>query len=865
MTTLSIGLDSDALRSLGRPKTYTGEYLSQIAFPLGGIGAGCVSLSGRGSLVDWEIFNRPNKGSLLPYTFFTLWAKEQDKTPVTRVLQAPPNPPFTGVGSQDYAGLGFGISRMDGSGFPQMRKAEFMGEFPYAWIRFVDPVLPVQVRLAAHSPFIPLNPDESGMPIAVLRYTITNTQAVPVEVSLAGNLYNAVGYPGTGHFDGKGQGQNVNAYYDQGNVRGLSMTSNKYETFSRYFGSMALSTTWQDVGYQSYWLRGPWYDSMHSFWDHFAASGELPAREYGPSDEGKSDVGSLWLRANIAPGESVTLPIFISWYMPNFCRYWDALPNIENIELPTEPVWKNYYASLWTDAKDVARHYAENDVRLDEETRRFHAALFSSKLPAHVLDAVSSQASTLHTPTVVRLEDGTFYGFEGCCAGGGCCQGSCTHVWNYAQTQAFLFPSLERSMRSADYTYNLRKDGHMSFRLQLPLGSPMHNFHAAADGQMGGLIKLYRDWKLSGDDVWLAEQWPKAQQALEFAWQQWDANKDGVMEGTQHNTYDIEFEGPNTMTGTCYLGALLAGSHIADYLGDQALANEYLRLYENGRKYLDARLFNGEYYEQEVDASEARYQYGKGCLSDQLLGQWMARIAGLGPMLDPAHEQAALASIFRYNWKTDFWEHANPQRIFALNDEQGLTTCSWPHGERPALPFVYSDEVFCGIEYQVASHLIYCGMVDEGLAIAQGVRARHDGKRRNPWNEFECGSHYARSIASWGLLTALSGMSYDATIGYLGFDPVLYADDFKCFWSTGTAWGTYEQSGQPGNALVKLEVLYGEQLLKALGTGFIAAGCTATVDGQSIPCSPNVAESSKLIFSKELNLERGSVLTITLA
>ena len=142
------------------------------------------------------------------------------------------------------------------------------------------------------------------------------------------------------------------------------------------------------------------------------------------------------------------------------------------------------------------------------------------------------------------------------------------------------------------------------------------------------------------------------------------------------------------------------------------------------------------------DIDEYRYQYGAGCLADQVLGQLLAHVAGLGYILPEAHVKSAVKAIFKNNFKTDFSDHAHVQRAYVLNDEKGLLLCSWPNGSRPKLPFIYSDEVWTGIEYQVAAHCIYEGLVDEGLTIVKAVRERHDGFKRNPWNEVECGHHY---------------------------------------------------------------------------------------------------------------------------
>jgi len=169
----------------------------------------------------------------------------------------------------------------------------------------------------------------------------------------------------------------------------------------------------------------------------------------------------------------------------------------------------------------------------------------------------------------------------------------------------------------------------------------------------------------------------------------WDADRDGLMEGGQHNTYDIEFYGPNSMMGSFYLGALLAGSKLADAVGDKAAARTYLALYEKGRLAYDRLLWNGEYYIQKYDqVMEKKYQYGEGCLSDQLLGQWLGMVAGLGRYLPADRLQSALRSIYRHNFLPDFRNFSNPQRTYALGDEKGLLLCSWPNGGRPPLPFV---------------------------------------------------------------------------------------------------------------------------------------------------------------------------------
>jgi len=343
-----------------------------------------------------------------------------------------------------------------------------------------------------------------------------------------------------------------------------------------------------------------------------------------------------------------------------------------------------------------------------------------------------------------------------------------------------------------------------------------------------------------------------------------------VMEGEQHNTYDIEFYGPNSMMGTLYLGALRAGEIMAQAVGDQAAAEQYRKVRESGTKKLDTELFNGNYFIQHYSESEhAKYQFGEGCLSDQLLGEWFAAVVGLGPVLPKEHVRKTLQSIYRNNFCHDFTDFANPQRIYALGDEKGLLLCSWPRGKRPPLPFVYSDEVWTGIEYQVAAHLMHEGMVDEGLAIVKACRDRYDGLRRNPWNEVECGSHYARAMSSWSLLLALSGFHYSAPEKRLTFAPLLNASNFRCLFSTATCWGVFAQKVGEKSHQAILEVKHGSLNLAELrlkpAPGIKPDSVTVSIAGATIGAKVTMAGAlAHVRFDSTPGLKAGQQLDVVL-
>ncbi len=819
---------------------YRGAKTSQISFPLGGIGSGSIGLAGNGRLIDWEIFNRPNKGSVNGFSHFAVRAEDGERVVAARICHGDLQPPYQGEFiPARFGGFGWGPRREYLTGLPHFVSTDFRGEYPLADLTFHDDDFPGQVAMRAFNPLIPTNDKDSSIPAAFFEFSITNTTQQPLTYTLVGVLANPL------------PANNLNTVADHGWGHALHLRSDGVEPDATTYGDLTLATDAgrEDdvtVSWQQYWFRGAWFDNLEVYWHDLTTPGPFKNRVYPENQAGAANEGLLAVHLPIAPGETRRVRFAITWNYPNCENYWKQRP-------PEPNSWLNYYATVWPDSQASAQYALAEWDRLADETQRFHDALFASDLPPAALDAISANISILKSPTVLRLEDGTFYGWEGCHPTAGCCEGSCTHVWNYAQALPFLFPKLERTMRDADYAYNLRPDGGMPFRLQLPLGSSFWEFRPCADGQFGGVIKTYRDWKVCGDTEWLRELWPAVKKSLEFAWSprngdRWDPDKTGVLWGRQHHTLDMELFGPNSWLTSMYLAALKAAAEMAEALGETESAAEYRAIYERGRAWVDEHLFNGEYYFQRIDLNdrsiieafeddlviqggsttqaywteehgEIKYQIADGSSIDQVLGQWHARLYGLGDILDPDQVRQANAAIYKYNYIPIMRQVYNPDRIYCLNDEGGLVICAWPEGSRkPVIPVPYSQETFHGAEYAAASHMIMDGLVDEGIECVEAVRRRYDGERRNPWNEFECGSNYARSMASYALLNAFSGFAYDLVQGRIGFNPVRTQDgNFRCFWSLDPGWGEFVLT--PDAAEVRL--LYGGLELRELALPFL--------------------------------------------
>jgi uncharacterized protein (DUF608 family) len=828
---------------------YEGEYLSQIAFPLGGIGTGMVSLGGRGQLRDWEIMNRPSKGFNPQDTFFAIWVKPEDDLPVTRVLEGVLQPPYEG----DF---GVGVTA---AGLPRFREVRFEAAYPLAQLHLSDPSVPLNIRLKAFNPLIPLDADRSGLPLAVFRFVLSNPTSSPLKVSIAFSIENFIGYDGA---EGKAEG-GVIEYRDEDGIRGLFLRSEKVPTDAPQWGTIAFVALNGEVSHRHWTTNKAWRSDLLEFWDDFSKDGLLNGHE-----ESGATHASLAASCLLPPQGEGEVTFVLAWHFPNRTARGCGWGLSQGEEIGYVG---NYYAQRFKDAWDVLVRTAEELPELERGTVEFVSAFCSSMLPQSVKEAALNNLSTLRTQTCFRTADGRFFGFEGCRPKSGCCFGSCTHVWNYEQATAFLFPELARSMREVEFKFSTAQNGAMAFRTPLPLKRAEGSVRTAADGQMGCIMKLYREWQLSGDEEFLREFWPQAKKALSFAWEpnSWDADGDGVMEGEQHNTYDVEFYGPNPMMQCWYLGALRAAEEMASAVGDAEFAERCRELFERGSRWTDENLFNGEYYEQRIDPEHPDYQFGSGCLVDQLVGQYMAHILGLGHLLKPENVRSALNSIYRYNFKRDLFDHWNVMRTFALNDESALLICTWPKGNRPKRPFPYFSEVMTGFEYQAAVHMIYEGMLAQGLEVIESIRRRYDGRRRNPWNEAECGNHYARAMASWGAILALSGYRYSGVEKEIRFAPKINEDDFNTFWSSANAWGIFKGKITGESLKAELEVISGKIEIRRVKLGWELGG--KTPERAEIRCGRNLISAELCVsegeivlnFDRTIPLESGQKLVIS--
>lgn len=625
-------------------------------------------------------------------------------------------------------------------------------------------------------------------------------------------------------------------------------------------GTMALATT----GPRPSGIAGA--ADLATVWREFAEKGAFASysglKPSEPTAPGASCAAAVASSVTVDPGKTAEVVFFLTWRFPN--KYSQA----------QQPMGC-HYATLWPSARAVADELAAGWAGIRKRTEAFRRAAYDTTLPYYLTDCLTSQAATIrHIGVVFRIANGDPYGWEG---SNGCCQPTCTHVWGYEQSLSRLFPDLEREMRRIDFMHQQRADGGVNNRTEVP--SPPHptGEQPFADGHASCILKAYREALNNPDEGWLREYWPHIRRAVDYLIGRDAATSGGTPSGTleddQWNTYDEALHGVTTFIGAYYLAALRAGEEWAKRVGDAATAARFRAVFEKGRQRLVELCWNGEYFRQNLPGYEKRWgEVGPGCMADQLIGQWWAHQLDLGYLLPEEMVKSALRSIFKYNWMPDLtgWKHV--PRAFAGAGDKGLIICTWPKGGRPDGVMLYSDEVWTGIEYQVAAHMIYEGLVEEGLSIVRGARERYDGVprppiSRNPWNEIECGGHYARAMSSWSLLLALSGWRQDALARVVRVAPAVTPGAFRSLFVAAEGWGSLHQRRTARTQTNDLRVVEGRldvaRLDLRLAGSEVRDRVRATCRGRSIGATLARSGADAVVtFREEVALAAGDTLTV---
>lgn len=771
---------------------YAGDARRAVGVPLGGLGAGHVAIAGDGSLRQWQLANTVNHLGFVPDSFFALrLSGVEPPLDVRRTLRSARIP-----GPRERAPLVTDdLEPRDRQpptdAWPPVEATELTITYPFVTVDMIDQALPLEVGFEAWTPFVPLDADASGLPMAAFTFRLVNTSPNALHGWLVASLQNAVGWDGVTPIDGTrcglyGGNENGLVDLDDGRPETTVLLANpSLPPTDARAGEMLLSVdqpAWPilratsgegilalveslkllESGINNEWSAAAIEDGLRTMRRPYV-------EPHGPSPAGTTWDAALAVPFALSPGAATTIEFVHAWWFPNRMADFDQFG--PDLPPPADARIGNRYASRFGGAVDVARHFRAARPTLLAASRDWAATIAEFDAPNALVQTLASQPSLVRSPTTFVDSAGRLLGFEGGLGAstlnwngmvGGSCPLNCTHVWNYEQAIAALFPDLERTMRDVDWDVLQGPDGSVPHRVRVPLDGPqLHGrtiggpLDPALDGMLGSILKTYRDARLGGGRRMLEHRWAAMTRLVDHVTARWAGGGDGILRGRQPVTYDIDLTEPNTYVGSLWIAALLAMERVAALLDRPLEVDRYAALAALATRGYDDLLWNGRYFGG--TSAEDGSGLGTGCLADQLNGQWWAHQLGLGYVLPLDHVRTALRTIVASNLRRGFrgWEHGF--RKLADADDTGLLLCTWPAGDRPTSPVRYADEVWSGVEYAVAALCLFEGLEDEALAIIEGVRGRYDGTRRNPYNEIECGDHYSRAMAGWSLLQAYTG------------------------------------------------------------------------------------------------------------
>ena len=813
---------SDTFEQSPVVETYQCTHRVRSGVALGGIGTGSIELRKDGNFYNWSIFNNyplgtgphfdlpawPGDSPEASYLFFLVRYQVEGESPKMKILQLNDT---LGEGGMD--GILYYYPWMSG-----VDQIEYAGRFPFVNIRYTDSEMPLEIELEAFSPFIPHDVKNSSLPLIYFNFNIRSKSDKPVDVLLIGTLRNLVGY------------DEINKYFisdmvDQPNHKFFLQTVGGMDTQRSSYGHMGLGAIGGDeVSYYLGWAhKHPYYEKLlvskrFSNFDD-TANRNTKTEDGQPIAWLVRDVNdqklnsSIGVNKRLGKGEEFQSTMMMSWYFPN--RYGavndgkkraNNKPVAGSYEVGIKPtkLIGHYYQRNFSSIKEVVSYGFSEYKTLRDRSLHFLQGLYATSVDQFILDQINAQCNTFATSSTLT-KAGKFGIREGLSASKSWGPNVTIDVSLYGSVMVLgLFPELQKNMMRA------HRD------LQTPNGEIHHGLGYDLDFTQNGtwgvfhrvdLVPNYiqlvlRDYFWTNDLDYLKEMWPSVKKGIQYVLKERDKNGDQMpdMEGIMCSYDNFPMYGLASYIQSQWIVALQLAARAAKDMGESSLQQEYQRIADKGKQLMEDKLWNGAYFRLANDYNGEK-GIDEGCLTDQLVGQWVAHCAGVGHILSPEKVKLAIQNILDYSFM----------------EGRFLRNCTWPE-HRDLFPIhetnLWVDQAnmpWTGVELAFASFLIFEGMLEEGKKVIKAVddRYRRDGLY---WDHQEFGGHYYRPMAAWAILNALSGLTIFKQ--EYSFNPKLENNQTNQYFfsaSSGTGHFIQQKNGQ-----ITIQTHAGQLDMKAL-------------------------------------------------
>jgi len=854
---------------------YTAGNRTRSGVALGGIGTGYVELRKDGQFYNWTIFNNqplstgaplhlktyPNKKVEEALQFFVVRYQEEGEDVKLKLLQLNDSQFEGGLESITYY-------------YPWMtgvERIEYQGRFPFVKMKFTDPEMPFVIYMEAFSPFIPHDPKNSSLPGVYFNFSIEATGDKDVSVMLIASQRNLVGYDLLEKYFRTDLEEGPGYVFFSQTAGGMDTTHSSFGEMG--FASLSEQSTWH-LGWEH---KHPYYENL-LFTDRFENINDTDGRNftdpytgekvgrYGQREKEQRCFSSVAVTTDLSPGEKIDHDFVMTWYFPNnYGAYSDAQRRDEIWEKDYtfgQKITKDqghYYENFFSSAGEVARYMITNKVELTARTKQFTEDFYASSLDQFVLDQVNSNLNTFITSTTF-IENGNFGIREGMSPYKSWGPNTTIDVSLYGSSAIInLFPELWKSAMRTHKELQA-PDGEINHGLGYDLDYTQNGtwgvFHRI--DMPGNYIQLVlRDYFHTNDRAYLEEMWPSLKRAVEYVLNERDEDNDMMpdMTGIMCSYDNFPMYGLSSYIQSQWIAAMKSMMIAAEIMEDDEGYKRYEEIYLKGSGLMDEHLWNGEYYILSKDYTglcsgmEGATERDDACLTDQIIGQWIAHQSSLGYLFDETHVKKALQKIMELSFKDGF----------------GLRNCSWP--EYPELFPIHESNLWVdqantpwtGVELAFASFLIYEGYVEDGLDVIREV----DNRQRNAglyWDHQEFGGHYYRPMAAWQIMNAFLGLGINQ--GTYSFSPKTEGNEYVLFFAFSGGTAHYVKRGQQ----VSIRVLTGTfnpAVLELADHGLETGDLHVYLDGEQLDI-PVGSDDDKLIINMDhhFKVSEGSSLEI---
>lgn len=781
-------------------ETYRKSDRVRSGLALGGIGTGSVELRKDGNFYNWSIFNNYPKGTGpifklpdLPHShledslmFFLVRYQVAGEPPQLKILQLNDS-----LREGALESIAYYYPWMSG-----VAQIDYAARFPFISMRFLDPEMPLEIELEAYSPFVPHDIKNSALPAIYFNFKVASTTAQPVEVSIVGTLRNLVGYDQVmKHF--------TSSVKAEAEYKFFSHSAGGMDTAASTYGQMGLGALGGDE--VSYYLG---WEHKHPYYERLLVNPAFPniddtANRNIRTEEGQL-IGRLGSRTNdqrcyssIAVSQTLRgkanmdANFFMNWYFPNA---YGAIHDRDGLG-PGQPLGADYvrglkrtkrvghyYENFFGDIEEVADYTVAEREDLYNRSQHFLSGMYATTAPPFVLDQVNAQLNTFITSSTLT-KAGKFGIREGLTPSKAWGPNVTADVSLYGSAMILgLFPELQKTMMR------------LHRNLQTENGSIHHGLGHDLDYTQNGTFgvnhrvdltpnyiqMVLRDYLWTNDKAYLEEMWPSVKKGVDYVLRELDHDGDQMpdMHGIMCSYDNFPMYGLAAYLLSQWIAATELASIAAADMGEKQWSDKCKAIARQGRAMMEKHLWNGRYFRL---SNDYRGDKGKdeGCLTDQMVGQWVAHTAGLGRFWDKEKIHTALRTILEYSFIGGRF----------------VRNCTWPE-HRDLYPIqdtnLWVDQAntpWTGVELGLASFLIYEGLVEEGLAVIKAVDERYRAEGLY-WDHQEFGGHYYRPMSAWAIMNALAGLSISR--GHYSFNPPrLTGRDDRFFFSASSGTGHF--------------------------------------------------------------------------